>query len=104
MTYLSDTHHSDKADAPIDPSVVGVGVMWRPKVEHFSTSMNAQKVAFVVGLGDFIDNPRFMATMGVTAGTQASFEFLEKIETLYAHFDGPRYHVFGNHGTFSERR
>jgi alkaline phosphatase len=50
--------------------------------------MNREKPDFMIELGDFKDlGPTKAATLG----------YLEKIETVFSGFKGPRYHVAGNH-------
>ena len=49
---------------------------------------NREKVDFEIELGDFKDlGPSKAETIG----------YLDRIEKTFAAFDGPRYHVFGNH-------
>ena len=52
--------------------------------------MNAQKVDFLIELGDFKDQ-------GEPAREQYTLQYLETIEKLFRKFGGPRYHVLGNH-------
>lgn len=52
--------------------------------------MTRQTVAFLVELGDFKDE-------GVPAAEAESLEYLKRIEAVFAGFNGPRYHVLGNH-------
>ena len=56
--------------------------------------MNAKGVAFLVELGDFKDQDR-------TPDEARTLKYLEKIESVFAVFKGPRYHVIGNHDTDS---
>jgi predicted phosphodiesterase len=56
--------------------------------------MNAKGVAFLVELGDFKDQDK-------TADEARTLKYLEKIESVFAAFKGPRYHVIGNHDTDS---
>ena len=53
-------------------------------------SMNAHKVDFLIELGDFKD---MMPTQ------EATLKCLDDIEKAFARFNGPRYHVLGNHET-----
>ncbi len=60
------------------------------KLNECTDLMNTQKVDFLMELGDFKDqddNP----TEGKT------IEYLQTIETIYQNFQGPTYHVLGNH-------
>jgi len=52
--------------------------------------MNERKVNFLIELGDFKDQ-------GKPASEKTTLEYLDIIEKLYGHFNGPRYHVLGNH-------
>jgi hypothetical protein len=52
--------------------------------------MNAQKVDFMIELGDFKDQ-------GEPARERYTLRYLETIEKLFRKFKGPRYHVLGNH-------
>jgi 3',5'-cyclic AMP phosphodiesterase CpdA len=56
--------------------------------------MNAKGVAFLVELGDFKDQDS-------TPDETRTLGYLEKIESVFAGFKGPRYHVIGNHDTDS---
>jgi alkaline phosphatase len=52
--------------------------------------MNEQGVAFLVELGDFKDQDK-------TPDEARTLGYLKAIETVLAGFNGPRYHVIGNH-------
>jgi alkaline phosphatase len=52
--------------------------------------MNAKGVAFLVELGDFKDQDP-------TPDETRTLKYLERIESVFAGFKGPRYHVLGNH-------
>jgi len=45
--------------------------------------------AFVIGLGDFVE--------GASKDAKAETAALKKIEGIFRRFEGPRYHVLGNH-------
>ena len=58
------------------------------KLREFVDAMNAHKVDFVVELGDFAEcHPTQEATVAA----------LDEIEREFVRFEGPRYHVLGNH-------
>jgi alkaline phosphatase len=60
------------------------------KLQDAVAVFNKEKVDFVVELGDFKDqdkNKKWKDTIG----------FLKEIESVFAEFNGPRYHVLGNH-------
>ncbi len=52
--------------------------------------MNREKVDFLIELGDFKDQDR-------SPNEQNTIAYLQHIEQLFQTFDGPRYHVLGNH-------
>jgi 3',5'-cyclic AMP phosphodiesterase CpdA len=56
--------------------------------------MNAKGVAFLLELGDFKDQDK-------TPDEARTLGYLLKIESVFAGFKGPRYHVIGNHDTDS---
>ncbi|MEX0780128.1 MAG: metallophosphoesterase [Balneolales bacterium] len=56
------------------------------KMQEFVALMNEEKVDFIMELGDLVN------------GTEdGSTKHLEHIEAVYQEFNGPRYHVLGNH-------
>ncbi len=60
------------------------------KLEECVRLMNERKVDFLIELGDFkdqSDQPSIKETLG----------YLRTIENILAKFNGPRYHVLGNH-------
>lgn len=60
------------------------------KLKECVDIMNKQKVDFLVELGDFKD-------MSQPPDEQKTLGFLKKVEDAFKRFDGPRYHVLGNH-------
>jgi predicted phosphodiesterase len=98
---ISDTHVCDKPD---QSTTIALNASPRyftgglAKIEAFATAMNAADAEFVAELGDFTDNP---ATPGLTPAQrrEAAMGFMRAAEATFALFDGPRYHVFGNHDT-----
>lgn len=52
--------------------------------------MNAEKVDFLIELGDFKDQGR-------PPVEKETLSYLEAVERVFGQFDGPRYHVLGNH-------
>lgn len=61
-----------------------------PKLETCVTFMNDQKVRFLMELGDLKDQDQ-------SANEKDTLKYLKTIETAFAKFKGPRYHVLGNH-------
>ena len=58
------------------------------KMREFVDAMNVRKVDFLVELGDFVEHH---------ATREKSLASLDAIESEFARFRGPRYHVLGNH-------
>jgi predicted phosphodiesterase len=56
--------------------------------------MNAQKVDFLVELGDFKDQ-------NSPPDERKTLSYLRAVESVFHKFDGPTYHVLGNHDTDS---
>ena len=79
---ITDTHHATKADTATRKYSASLA-----KMEIFITTMNQEKPAFVIEMGDFVDT--------ITEGTDP-VQNLEEIEKLFSSF-GPHYHVLGNH-------
>jgi len=52
--------------------------------------MNDKKVDFLIELGDFKD-------MDDTESAENALKYLDSIESVFKKFDGPAYHVIGNH-------
>ena len=87
---VTDIHYAD-----IDPDAAPVGVTGRRfyreskrKLREAVDVFNARGVDFAIELGDFKDDTR---------GREGTIRHLEAIEAEFACFNGPRYHVAGNH-------
>jgi len=86
---ITDLHYAD-----IDPGGARAYRESDDKLAEFVQVMNAKGAAFVVELGDFKDqDPK--------PDPARTLEYLKRIESVFARFDGPRYHVIGNHDTDS---
>ncbi len=86
---ITDLHYAD-----IDPNGARAYRESDQKVAEFVQVMHAKGAAFVVELGDFKDqDPK--------PDPARTLEYLRQIESVFARFDGPRYHVIGNHDTDS---
>ena len=83
---FTDSHYADLDPMGSDEPTARYYRDSVDKVRKFVEIMNARKVDFVIELGDFKDDSG--------ANTLAK---LDEIETAFAQFDGPRYHVLGNH-------
>ena len=62
----------------------------RDKLGECVARMNAEKVDFLIELGDFKDQDR-------PPVEQQTLAHLDKIEAVFQRFGGPTYHVLGNH-------
>lgn len=82
---VSDAHYADK-----DPGGSRVYRQSLAKMAESVQLMNDKDVDFLIELGDLIDK-------GAGAGEEAALEHLETIERVFKKYDGPRYHVLGNH-------
>lgn len=86
---VADLHYAERPSLPDEPG-------WRCyndaplKLRDCIAEMNARKVDFLIELGDFKD---MMPTK------EATLKCLDDIEKEFARFNGPRYHVLGNHET-----
>ena len=86
---VTDLHYAD-----IDPNGARTYRESDDKLAECVQVMNAKGVSFLVELGDFKDqdkSPDESRTLG----------YLQRIESVFAGFTGPRYHVIGNHDTDS---
>lgn len=82
---VTDCHYAD-----IDPVETRFYRESLDKLAECVARMNDERVDFLVELGDFKDED----TPAVESRT---LEYLRRIETVFRRFDGPRYHVLGNH-------
>lgn len=64
------------------------------KMTECVTLMNNKKVNFLVEVGDFKDQDK-------PANEKNTMKYLQTIEKTFQKFEGPRYHVLGNHDTDS---
>ena len=83
---ITDLHYAD-----IDPSGDRAYRESLAKLEECIKVMNNQKADFLVELGDFKDQDRVGPTEART------LSYLRRVEAVFEKFDGPRYHVLGNH-------
>lgn len=86
---VSDLHYAELPDAIDDPGMrcfKDIPLKLRDAVNV----MNERKVDFMIELGDFKD---MMPTK------EATLKCLDDIEKAFSRFNGPRYHVLGNHET-----
>lgn len=82
---VSDTHYADR-----DPAGIRFYRESMAKFQECVNRMNEEQVDFMVHVGDFKDED--------PEPTEArTLNFLRDLESTYAQFNGPRYHVLGNH-------
>ncbi len=86
---VADLHYAERPDLPDDPGLRCYNDA-PLKLRDCIDEMNARHVDFLIELGDFKD---MMPTKAAT------LKCLDDIEKAFARFNGPRYHVLGNHET-----
>ena len=81
---VTDCHYAERDD----PKGIRAYRESTEKLAECVADMNRQQADFLIELGDFKDQ-----------GTDAAqtVEFLKTIEAVFERFEGPRYHVLGNH-------
>ncbi|MET0122545.1 MAG: metallophosphoesterase [Candidatus Thiodiazotropha sp. 6PLUC9] len=79
---ITDIHHTNKINTSSRTYSAALDKMTR-----FVKVMN-RKADFVIELGDYVDT---------LVDGKDPIQNLDEIETIYAGFKGPRYHVLGNH-------
>jgi len=82
---LSDVHYADREPAP--PRYYRQSLT---KLKECIDVMNHEKVDFVIELGDFKDQDP-------VPNEANTLKYLTDIESVFHQFDGPTYHVLGNH-------
>lgn len=84
---MTDSHFGD-LDSTRPPHEVRAFRESARKLREFVDTMNSRKVDFIVELGDFVEHH---------STKEKSLASLERIEREFSRFNGPRYHVLGNH-------
>ena len=87
---VSDLHYGD-IPAEKKPIKLDGQRFWRESKRKLSEAVrvfNRHQMDFVIELGDFKD---------FSHDRETTLKYLEEIEGAFAEFQGPRYHVFGNH-------
>jgi predicted phosphodiesterase len=82
---VTDCHYAD-----IDPSGTRFYRQSLDKLSQCVAKMNEEKVDFLIELGDLKDQDKSPAE-------QYTLVYLDRAEEVFERFDGPRYHVLGNH-------
>jgi len=87
---ITDMHKTSRAD-----SSTRIYSAASDKMKVFINAMQKEKSAFIIELGDFVDT--------LARGTDPAAN-LRGIEALFTSFEGPAYHVLGNHDFDNLRR
>ena len=82
---LSDIHYADR-----EPAGDRIYRQSKAKVGEAIAVMNQEKVDFVIELGDFKDQD-------IVPDEKKTLGYLADIESVFHKFNGPTYHVLGNH-------
>lgn len=82
---VTDAHYADAA--PLGSRYYRESL---DKMTECVELMNDMKVDFLVELGDFKDQ-------GIPVSEEGTLKYLETFEQVFRQFEGPRYHVLGNH-------
>ena len=82
---VTDTHYSNA-----DPNGSRFYRETPAKLSECIELMNNQQVDFLIELGDFKDQDK-------TPIEKNTLEYLKNVERIFQTFNGPRYHVLGNH-------
>ena len=91
LGIVSDLHYADIDSRPESALSAAGGRYFREsrrKLAEAVAVFNARKLDFAIELGDFKDD---------SGGRERTIKCLEAIESEFAKFSGPRYHVAGNH-------
>ena len=82
---ITDVHYADREPAKERYYNQSLG-----KLSEFISRMNREKVDFVVELGDFKDQDE-------VPNEANTLKYLSDVESVFHQFNGPTYHVLGNH-------
>jgi len=82
---ITDVHYADREPARERYYNQSLG-----KLSEFIARMNQEKVDFVVELGDFKDQDE-------VPNEANTLKYLSDVESVFHQFNGPTYHVLGNH-------
>jgi alkaline phosphatase len=80
---ITDLHHTNKPDTASRTYSAALD-----KAAFFVKTMNRAKADFIIELGDFVDT---------LVEDKDPVENLGEIESIFTSFNGPQYHVLGNH-------
>lgn len=82
---VTDTHYADR-----EPKGTRYYRESLPKLQECIDKLNTEDLEFLIELGDFKDERE-------TRIEAETLDFLREIESVFAGFRGPHYHVLGNH-------
>jgi len=92
---VTDVHAHD-LDSPLEGKFM---TNYPERLGAFIDAMNAWPADLLIELGDFVNG---WVVLGTDPGDLGRIpQILEDAETIYSRFDGPRYHVIGNHDLFN---
>jgi alkaline phosphatase len=80
---ITDIHHTNRPDSSTRFYSASL-----PKTQYFVDTMNAADAEFVVEMGDFVD---------LLVDNMDPLVNLDQVESIYTSFEGPQYHILGNH-------
>lgn len=84
---ITDVHYADR-----EPGGTRFYRQSLSKVKEAIDKMNAEKLDFAIELGDFKDQDE-------KPDESRTLKYLSDIESVFQQFNGPTYHVLGNHDT-----
>ena len=92
---VTDVHAHD-LDSPLEGKMMA---SYPERLGAFINAMNAWPADLVIELGDFVNG---WVVLGIEPGNPYRIpQILEEAEAIYSRFDGPRYHVIGNHDVYN---
>ncbi len=92
---VTDIHAHD-LDSPLEGKMM---TSYPERLGAFVNAMNDWPADLVIELGDFVNG---WVVLGIEPGDPYRIpQILEEAEAIYSRFDGPRYHVIGNHDVFN---
>jgi alkaline phosphatase len=97
---ITDTHVCDKPDeSPIPTSDPHANYFsgGLAKIAAFTRDVSRRGASFIAHLGDLVDGPAKARELAYEGKRAAALSFVDAAERALAAFEGPRYHVNGNH-------
>ena len=92
---VTDVHAHD-LDSPVEGKFM---INYPQRLGAFVDAMNAWPADLVIELADFVNG---WVVLGVEPGDPGRIpQILEDAEAIYSRFDGPSYHVIGNHDLYN---